>query len=141
MDKTSLRLRKLWSPHAESVVLTWSPFTHTRRVSPHASSIHAHAEGLLALRAMLSLLFQYIFATLDAKIFFCVQAPPSSGRESDVRRPRQWVKRKLMVIISKKSAFYREVTFKAKEYIQKYKYLKIIKSLLHDLLHLQFLNI
>ena len=46
-----------------------------------------------------------------------------------------------MVIISKKSSFYREVTFKAKEYNQKYKYLKIIKSLLHDLLHLQFLNI
>ena len=76
--------------HAESVPHTRASFAHTRRVSParelhsrtrgerppHASSIRAHAKGLLALRAILSLLFQYIFATLDAKIFFCVQAPP-----------------------------------------------------------------
>ena len=90
MDKTSLRLRKLWSPHAESLPRTRAPFTHTQRVSParelhsrtrgerppHASSIRAHAKGLLALRAILSLLSQYIFATLDAKIIFRVQATP-----------------------------------------------------------------
>jgi len=76
--------------HAESVPHTRASFAHTRRVSParelhsrtrgerppHASSIRAHAKGLLALRAILSLLSQYIFATLDAKIIFRVQATP-----------------------------------------------------------------
>src|SRR5699024_12715131 len=122
--------------------------------SPHVVSIHAHAESVPArelhsrtrggpprFKGYAEFVISIHFCYLGRENLLLRPSPPSSGRESDVRRPRQWVKRKLMVIILKKAAFYREVTFKAKEYIQKYKYLKIIKSLLHDLLHLQFLNI
>ena len=155
MDKTSLRLRKLWSPHAESLPRTRAPFTHTQRVSP-ARELHLRTRGgPPRFKGYSEFVISIHFCYLGRENLLLRPSPPSSGREkhlprpshsssgreSDVRRPHQWFKRKLMVIISKKSSFYREVTFKAKEYIQKYKYLKIIKSLLHDLLHPQFLNI
>src|SRR5699024_417774 len=87
MDKTSLRLRKLWSPHAESVPRTRALFTHTRRASP-ARELHSRTrEGPPRFKGYSEFVISIHFCYLGRENHLPRPSYPSSGRENHLPRP------------------------------------------------------